>query len=279
MLDYLRLDLARAEQGNVSNPWKAAVDGVWRDLRTVLREAVEFGGLTTESHQIFLSKYFPLENRIAVGFNIETTKKLLALIDAGIVDISFGPNPDLECTSHSPPILLKSQCFPIEKRAHAIVCSFVKPFDLHSTASVLYRNLASRGIVRPWKPAIGQHGYSGFGPVEVTPEVLNPIGEDGGANQHITLWGVPTEGLAFFTYAAARPGIDCNEINVASRWAINMVATILQQQVGGEVSKWKTFLYEKAPQEVQSNCARYFFALTGKALLPREKQTSPPQSA
>ena len=47
-LEHMYRDLRWAMQGNVQNPYKAAADGVWRDLRDVFNHAVDNAGLSIE---------------------------------------------------------------------------------------------------------------------------------------------------------------------------------------------------------------------------------------
>src|SRR5262249_44041784 len=85
-----------AGQDNLTNPAKAAADGVWRDLRPVLGEAVDFGGLTARSHQRFLDVYMRHHNRLANGAALEVMEKILAVVEHGLVDVSVGPDARVE---------------------------------------------------------------------------------------------------------------------------------------------------------------------------------------
>ncbi|MFF4430182.1 hypothetical protein ACFYZ4_13550 [Streptomyces sp. NPDC001513] len=76
-----------ARQGNVRNPYKAAADGVWRDLRQVLSYAVDHGGLTAASQRHFLQRYVRHHNRLANGAAPEIMARMAALIDCGLLDV------------------------------------------------------------------------------------------------------------------------------------------------------------------------------------------------
>jgi hypothetical protein len=75
-------DLAAAQQGNLGNACKAALD-VLRDCRATLQAALEFGGLTPASHRQFLQRYHPAINRMAYGPPLRRNQQLLALMEAG----------------------------------------------------------------------------------------------------------------------------------------------------------------------------------------------------
>lgn len=85
----VEIDLDEARLGVSASPVKAALE-VWRDLRDVLRAAVDFGGLTPDSNDRFFKHYSGLINRLVAGPQKERHQDLLALLDAGIVEIARG---------------------------------------------------------------------------------------------------------------------------------------------------------------------------------------------
>lgn len=50
---FLDFDVQEARRGNIVSPWKAACD-VLRDVRDNLRNAIDFGALSAESHHEFM---------------------------------------------------------------------------------------------------------------------------------------------------------------------------------------------------------------------------------
>ena len=85
------LDEALAEGGS---PVKAAQE-VLRILRDQLRSVIEFGGLSLESYIDFQSNVRGRINRLEAGPPPLRSQQLLALLDAGVVRIPLGPNPEL----------------------------------------------------------------------------------------------------------------------------------------------------------------------------------------
>ncbi len=83
------LDEALAVGGS---PVKAALE-VFRILRDQLRSVIEFGGLTVESYLDFQTNIRGRINRLEAGPPPLRSQQLLALMDAGIVRVPFGPNP------------------------------------------------------------------------------------------------------------------------------------------------------------------------------------------
>lgn len=64
--DTLEADLHEAHLGRAASPIKAAIE-VWRDLRDRLREAVDFDGLTEDSHRQFYGRWHKAINRLVAG--------------------------------------------------------------------------------------------------------------------------------------------------------------------------------------------------------------------
>ena len=95
VVKYLSDDLTEAKRGNVEGPIKAAVE-VIRTARPCLRLAVDFSGLTPQSHERFDTHHVPMMNHLALGAPLHRNQELLALFAAGVLDVAAGPNPTIE---------------------------------------------------------------------------------------------------------------------------------------------------------------------------------------
>lgn len=214
---FMEWDLAQAEQDNLRNPTKAACDGVWRDLRQVLGHLVDFGGLTASSHRRFLEGFLRLHNRLANGASIEVMRKMLALQDAGVLDLSIGQDPELVLAGDDNLSVRGAQT------AHAVrldvlIDARLHTFDVRRDASRLYRNLLRRGTVRPWRnPGAGGRPDFVPGGVDVTPEHA-AVSAGGRTEPTLSLLGAPTEGALFYQIGAARPRCDHHILNDVIRW-------------------------------------------------------------
>lgn len=90
LLQLMRADLGQAELGNADGPLKAALD-VLRDIRNVVREAVDFGGLLPDSYRgEFQRDFLPVNSLLSAGPPAERVEQLVALIEAGRVEV-VGP--------------------------------------------------------------------------------------------------------------------------------------------------------------------------------------------
>jgi FAD-NAD(P)-binding len=218
VIDFMEWDHLQAAQDNVRNPFKAACDGVWRDLRPVIAEAVDFGGLDAESHRRFLEVHIHQHNRLANGAGLSPMQKMLALIRAGILDISIGPRPQIE-------VDLSNRCFRISgqitgevREASTLIDGKLHPFNPDRDAFPLYRNLLRRDLIRKWRNP-GSDGKPGFEPggLDLSRD-FHPIRPDGTVDASLTFLGPPTEGVMFFQLGAARPNSNHHVLNDIIRW-------------------------------------------------------------
>ena len=69
---------------------------VLRHLRDLMRTVIEYSGLTLDSYLDFRDNIKTRVNRIVAGPPAIRSKQLLALIDADVVTVPFGPSPWVE---------------------------------------------------------------------------------------------------------------------------------------------------------------------------------------
>lgn len=221
VLNLIREDLNEAERGNMTSPLKSAIDSVFRDCRDVLRNAVNFGGLTAKSHRYLVSTFDRINNRIAVGPPVESTRQLLILAETGYVTFS-GPNPKLSIDE-------KQGCFVIESESVAgsrrsvqhVLNGRIHNVNIKNDTSPLMQNLLKKGIIRTYV-----NDYDAFqfepGGLDVT-EDLHVISAVGSPHPHICAAGIPTEGKIWFNAVDARPDVNSTAISQLSKWAKGVV--------------------------------------------------------
>ncbi|MFJ3231616.1 FAD/NAD(P)-binding protein [Streptomyces sp. NPDC086787] len=220
-VDYIVSDLEHAELGNATSPVKAATD-VIRDTRASLREAVEFSGLTPESHEVFNSTYVPVMNRVSFGPPRHRNHQLLALMRAGIVSLAGGPGSRVVPDSEAARFTVRTD-YPDGPELHhvdALVVARLDAFHPESDRSPLIANLLERGLVRPYsngtfKPGgidIDERGR----PVTAVGEPLN------------SAWAVGylVEGPRFYTHALPRQAMASQFTLDADMAVRDMVADI-----------------------------------------------------
>lgn len=202
VIEFMRLDHLAAAQDNLTNPAKAAADGVWRDLREVLGHAVDFGGLLAGSHREFLEVYMRHHNRLANGAALEVMEKMLALVEAGLVDLRTGPDARVEQGADR--FVVRGPHTGVETAIDVLIDARVHPFDVAADERPLYPNMLRSGLVRKWRnPGQAEPDFEPGG-LDLSPG-FHPVTSSGGVDTRMTFLGPPSEGVMFFQLGALRP--------------------------------------------------------------------------
>ncbi|WDZ85848.1 FAD/NAD(P)-binding protein [Micromonospora cathayae] len=219
---HMRRDQAAATQGNLANPVKAACDGVWRDLRPVFSAALDFGGLTASSHRRFLAVYLRHYARMSNGTGPEPMRKILALVEDGLLDVAVGPDPVVEPAPGPGGYTLVGPHTGVRRQVDVVVEGRGHPFDPQWDRNPLYRNMIRRGLVRQWRNPSPDGNDFVPGAIDLT-RTFHPVGRDGAVDERIAVLGAPAEGMLFFQLSAARPHADSGVVNSLARWANEFV--------------------------------------------------------
>lgn len=218
--EKIREDIAEASLGNINGPYKAAAD-VLNDVQGNIRYAVEFAGLTAESHCWVDRVFWPLHHRIAAGPPSFRLEELLALMDAGVLDISFGPAPSLSTCPERGCFRLRTQAFPSAPCDIDVLIDGRIPLpNARTDGSHLLGRLLGRGIVRPFANTTHGRTYVPSG-IDIT-EDNHVVGADGEVNDTIYAMGIPCEGTQCYTFVAATPGIGARPLVEARNWAFQV---------------------------------------------------------
>ncbi|MFI7412552.1 FAD/NAD(P)-binding protein [Streptomyces sp. NPDC049627] len=207
VLDFMDRDQRWATQGNLDNPHKAAADGVWRDLRSVISRAVDDGGLTPASQRVFLTRYVRLHNRLANGAAPEVMERIRALVRHGLLDVGTGPGAELHPDEETGRFRVDGPATGASCQVDTLLDARVHAFDPHRDASPLFRNLLDHGTVRLWRNVSGTGDVFEPGGLDLT-DRLQPVRRDGAAEERITILGPPAEGQKSFLLSALRPDAD-----------------------------------------------------------------------
>ncbi|MDT9001657.1 FAD/NAD(P)-binding protein [Paucibacter sp. APW11] len=217
-------DFEEAEKGNLSSPVKAATD-VLRDCREGLRAAVEFAGLTPSSNPSYSEDFVATSNRISFGPPRRRNAELLALMDAGLLDIAGGPGNCVEMDEVKGEFCISNQF--IEERvrhyADVLVIARLDPYSPSTDASSLSRQMLSRGLVRPF--ANGSYQPGGL---DITPD-LRVVAADGSVHDNLWALGFPVEGAHFYTHALPRPLMNSRFTQDAKRCIADLLQMLQRQ--------------------------------------------------
>jgi FAD-NAD(P)-binding len=181
------------------SPVKAAQE-VLRILRDQLRSVIEFGGLTLESYIDFQSNVRGRINRLEAGPPPMRSQQLLALVDAGVVHIPFGPNPDVSATADGRVVVRSTQ---LDRMSAVTMSGVVRGhLDLPSlarSASPMLKRLYAKGRLTQLS-----YGDTAVGSVAIS-ENFHPYDAEGRLQPHLSLLGVLTEGVRYFTHYLPSP--------------------------------------------------------------------------
>ena len=214
LIDYLEADITEAQKGNISSPIKSASD-VLRDLRDIIRDVIDFKGLTEESHRWVDSVFIPLMNRIAVGPPKERIEEMVALLKSGVLKLNLGPSPEVMSCSSTNSITLKSTVWPeLREQADIRIHAKVSMHSPKDDGTPLWENLLDKQYTRLYF-----NGDYHPGGIDVTPN-MNVIDAYGMEQNNIWALGMPTEGNKFYTFIVPRPGVNSTAIVDAGR-AVN----------------------------------------------------------
>ncbi|MFB6774987.1 FAD/NAD(P)-binding protein [Streptomyces sp. NPDC056337] len=207
---HLDQDVALAREGNVSGPFKAALD-VLRDLRNEVRLAVDHGGLDGASYRDELDRWYtPLNAYLSIGPPASRIEEMAALIDAGVLR-AIGPGLRVSTEQHGedgPAFVASSSVLPdCRIRVTALIEGRLPHVDLRRTADPLMRHMLAAGQCRTYRiPAAGEDDYE-TGGLAVTTRPYRVLDADGAPHPRRFAHGVPTESVHWVTAAGIRPGV------------------------------------------------------------------------
>lgn len=223
--DYMKQQVALAYQGPTKSGVRAAMD-IWYQIRKILGSIMQFGGFTPESHHQLLDYYFPQFKRVALGPPIINIEKLLALLNAGLLDFSVARSPQLRLDSIN-------KCFELRcdltsgaiVKADTLIDARYPSIDISHDATPLYQNLFSRGMVRCYETQSTIPNRSGYcsGAIDMTKDTQFIVDCNGIPNEDIAVIGIPTEGNLVGNFSMLRdPYSEC--------WAIKVIQQLQKQE-------------------------------------------------
>ena len=192
-------DLREAEVPDGASPVKSASQ-VFRIFRDKMRSVVEQGGLSFDSYLDFNADICSRIHRLVAGPPALRSKQILALMDAGVVRMPYGPAParGLSVTDQASAAArtrISSTVFeqPYEENVDTVIRGYLEDPRIAGSASQLLTQLYSRGRVSQLR-----YGEVAVGSVDLTRE-SHPVDIDGRPQTRISMFGVLTEGIRHFT--------------------------------------------------------------------------------
>ncbi|MFI8194314.1 FAD/NAD(P)-binding protein [Streptomyces sp. NPDC085946] len=208
LLKVMDEDLAAAALGTVDGPLKSALD-VLRDIRNMVREAVDFGGLLPESHTGFFHRRFlPVNALLSAGPPMYRVEQLRTLIRQGVVEVA-GPGSRFGTDERAGAFRVDSpQVKGSARLVHTLIDARIPTPDLRRDTSPLTRRLLEEGMIREYViqgPGGSRHVTGGL---EVTDSPFHVVDADGVPQPDLYALGIPTEHTRWFTQVgSSRPGV------------------------------------------------------------------------
>lgn len=214
-------DLREAVKGNLASPVKAACD-VLRDTREAIRAAVEYGGLTPESHRYFIETFNGIINRVSFGPPKRRNFEQVALQEAGLIRIGGGPGAQVRIDEEEARFFIETRYESEVEKVHAdvLVIARLDPYSPLTDSSPLTAALLAHGMIRPYRN--GDFHPSG---IDID-TALHPIDSSGKACKRLWALGFPVEGPHYYTHALPRPMIASRQTLDAERCVLEMLDVI-----------------------------------------------------
>jgi hypothetical protein len=201
----LRSDLHDAEVDGGFSPVKMASE-VFRIFRDPMRSVVEHGGLSLDSYLDFNADIRSRINRLVAGPPALRNCQFLALMDAGVLRIPFGPAPAIGLGSGkgaigSSPARVSSTLTtePYSVEVELVIRGHLEEPRIDGSASQLLNRLYSEGRISQFR-----YGAVTVGSIDLTADA-HPIDIDGRPQPQIWMFGVLTEGVRHFTHYLPSP--------------------------------------------------------------------------
>lgn len=196
--DWLQADIEEAVRPRGTSPTKRAYE-VLRVLRDTMRALVEFRGLTLESYLDFQSNIRNRITRLVAGPPVSRSQELLALLDARVVQIPFGPNPSLETAGGA--LLLRSRRLdqPVNKTVEWLIQGHLDDPTCHQSSSTLLANLYRRGRLRQL-----YYESTPVGSIDLSTD-FHPLNSLGESERRLWIFGALSEGVRHFTHYIPSP--------------------------------------------------------------------------
>jgi uncharacterized NAD(P)/FAD-binding protein YdhS len=180
------------------SPVKAAQE-VLRILRDQLRSVIEFGGLSLDSYVEFRSNIRGRINRLEAGVPPMRSQQLLALLDAGVVRVPLGPSPDVAACPDGVRLNSTALDEPASVTADGVVRGYLDMPLLARSGSPLLNRLYANGRLTQLS-----YGDTPVGSVAIN-EDFHPYDTEGRLQPSLSVLGVLTEGVRYFTHYLPSP--------------------------------------------------------------------------
>lgn len=225
---YLKFYLNEAQKGENHSPW-AAVTAVWRKATPLFGDLYSFGGLTPDSQKYFDRRFRGRLNRVTFGPPAESTEKIVALVESGILNFELARHPEIHLDENTGTVTLISKKYNIRRTVQYLVDARISKVSLPDDRNSLYGNLLDRGMISMFENR-SDHDLYRPGCIAISRDGF-VIDRNGIVNMDIAVTGTPTEGITFDNDSLSR-----KRNNFVSNWADYVCKKYTRSTIGQHVS-------------------------------------------
>ncbi len=220
-MNHLSEDIKQCDLGKFDSPVKFCQD-IIRDLRNIVRYAINEKGLTSESYKQFIEKWHPIFTKICVGPPSIRLKQLEALIKAEICSIDFGKKPIVTCKDK---IKLESS---FENENNSIEVDYlikgrIPNINFNNSEDLLINNITQEYSLFQRKDFV-------HGGLEIDKN-YRIISKDGTISENLYALGLSTEGSNFFTLILGRPYMFSSVFYDNNNVAIELIKKLNKEEI------------------------------------------------
>lgn len=202
---YLRADIADAKLGNKHAPFAGAFD-IMRDIRDRIRYIVEHDYFDADEYEKFLSQFKPFDVLVSVGPPLERLEQLLALIEAGVFEVT-APQIHVGMDTEKQQFVARD-ARQQEFRGNALIEARLGATNLAISKNPVIENLRAQGLlVQPTLTRADGSTYQ-LGAPTFDRQTFEVIDKNGHKVPHLYIYGITLEGLKWFGTVIPRPGVN-----------------------------------------------------------------------
>jgi hypothetical protein len=184
----------------------------WGKISEQFREVYNFGGMTSESYRLFDHNYRSQLNRISYGPPLKNMKKILALLETGILDLGYSKNPVVQWKQNRWTISITGR-IPLD--VEIFVDARLPTNGSRANWSPLLKSLQKNELLREFVVTGKESHHTGCPEIDRSGRLVD---QNGNNNPDITLYGTLTEGITYDNDSLSR-----KRNNFASGWAFRTV--------------------------------------------------------
>lgn len=203
-IDYLERDIEFAKLGNNDAPYTGAFD-IMRDIRDRIRFVVEHDYFDADQYQLFLKEFTPINVLLSVGPPRQRVEEIVAYIKAGVLKIT---GPGIKVETKNDHYLATTNRSGEEYQAKALVEARLFVADIKNSRENLQADLLANGQIRAADIASDNGSDLLLGAFDIDKETYQVIDKHGDVIENFYSFGIPQEGLKWFTTVIPRPGVN-----------------------------------------------------------------------